>query len=164
MAPDAPLGMVYPGDAGISDAVFPSDYSAFAPRIGFAYDLKGDSKWVLRGGYGIFYIDPPTTLYTRTVSTQPSVLTMNLTNPYSFQDPYNGVAGGNPYPFPRVTPDKFKTFKYVKPVSGGVLEPDTSKGYSQNYNVTLETQLSRTSCCRSPTSATRAATSWAPWS
>jgi hypothetical protein len=141
MAPDAPLGMVYPGDSGIPDSVFPSDYSAFAPRIGFAYDIKGNSKWVLRGGYGIFYIDPPTTLYTRTVSTQPSVLTMNLTNPYSFQDPYNGVAGGNPYPFPRVQPENFKTFKYVKPVSGGVLDPDTSKGYSQNYNVTLETQV-----------------------
>lgn len=27
----------------------------FAPRIGFAYDLRGNQKTVLRGGYGIFY-------------------------------------------------------------------------------------------------------------
>ncbi len=27
----------------------------FAPRIGFAYDLRGDQKTVVRGGYGIFY-------------------------------------------------------------------------------------------------------------
>ncbi len=141
MAPDAPLGMVYPGDSGISESLFPNDYSAFAPRVGFAYDLKGDAKWVVRGGYGIFYIDPPTTLYTRTVSTQPSVLTVNITNPYNFQNPYTGFPGGNPYPFPRVQPENFATFKYVKPVSGGVLDPASTKGYSQNWNVTLEHQM-----------------------
>jgi hypothetical protein len=28
---------------------------AFAPRVGFAYDLTGDGKTALRGGFGIFY-------------------------------------------------------------------------------------------------------------
>lgn len=32
----------------------------FSPRIGFAYDLSGNSKTVIRGGYSIFY---PTTFY-----------------------------------------------------------------------------------------------------
>jgi hypothetical protein len=32
----------------------PMDKKAFSPRLGFAYSL--DSKTVVRGGYGIFYI------------------------------------------------------------------------------------------------------------
>ena len=27
----------------------------FAPRFSFAYDLKGDGKTAIRGGYGLFY-------------------------------------------------------------------------------------------------------------
>jgi len=32
-----------------------SDFNNFAPRFGFAYDLSGSGRSVLRGGYGIFY-------------------------------------------------------------------------------------------------------------
>ena len=34
---------------------FPSDRTDFGPRLGFAWDLKGDGKTIVRGGYGIFY-------------------------------------------------------------------------------------------------------------
>ncbi len=37
------------------DRAYPIDGNNFAPRTSFAYDLAGDGRSVLRGGYGIFY-------------------------------------------------------------------------------------------------------------
>jgi len=41
--------------AGISKSIINQDYSNFAPRIGFAYDLSGNGRISVHGGYGIFY-------------------------------------------------------------------------------------------------------------
>lgn len=37
---------------------FPKDKNNFAPRLGFAWDLKGDAKTVIRAAAGIFYDHP----------------------------------------------------------------------------------------------------------
>ncbi len=41
--------------AGYNSALIDTNKHNFAPRIGFAYDLLGNGKTVLHGGYGIFY-------------------------------------------------------------------------------------------------------------
>ncbi|MFL6437498.1 MAG: carboxypeptidase regulatory-like domain-containing protein [Terriglobales bacterium] len=38
-----------------SDAFYNKDWNNFAPRLGFAWDVKGDGKTAIRGNYGVFY-------------------------------------------------------------------------------------------------------------
>jgi hypothetical protein len=54
--PAAPPNFLYPGDPGTPNRglVYP-DRNNFAPRFGFAWDMLGTGKLVMRGGYGIFY-------------------------------------------------------------------------------------------------------------
>jgi hypothetical protein len=42
-----------------TDGTIPSDYGMFQPRLGFAYDFKGDGKQVLRANAGLYYARIP---------------------------------------------------------------------------------------------------------
>lgn len=46
--------LIVPGN-GVPSATVDTDKNNFGPRFGLAYDLTGDGRTVLRGGYGVFY-------------------------------------------------------------------------------------------------------------
>ncbi len=45
-----------------STGQIPQDKNNFAPRVGFAWDINGNGKSVVRGGIGMFYDNTPTLL------------------------------------------------------------------------------------------------------
>ena len=51
--PGAPLGLVFPGDTGISRGLSPTQFGNVSPRVGIAY--SPNEKTSLRASYGLFY-------------------------------------------------------------------------------------------------------------
>jgi len=141
IAPGAPVGLQFNGDPGSSLSVFKNKWFDFAPRFGFAYNVHGAGKTVVRGAFGLFYGFPEGLLYQRTDAAQPINLYLQLNNPPQWDSPYTGFSGGDPFPRAPVPTSQFSTYTFVLPFSGGVLNPASKVSYTEDYNLTVEQQL-----------------------
>ncbi len=141
--PDAPLGMFFVGDPGRSKALFEADKNNLAPRLGFAWDPRGDGKMSVRGGYGIFFQSQLNGVSEYISLNQPFLPTFYLSTVNSFSDPLKGYVGG-------VVPgDPVETFNpatgeavFNPPVSMlGAVPNNLPNPYVQQFSFSLQRQL-----------------------
>ena len=134
---NAPAGLIFPGDAGYPGLkVMHSDLMNFAPRVGLAWDPKGDGRLSVRAGYGIFYDLLSLNNYIGLAQAPPFGNNVTLNFPASFENPWQGQLGGNPFPASISSTSPFVNF-------GGfenfILNPKTE--YSQQWNLSIQRQI-----------------------
>lgn len=129
--PDAPKGLLFPGDKGIEAGIAAST-NAFMPRVGFAYDPTGTGRWSIRASYGIFYdqfqngagatSQGPVSAIPAAQFNQYSGAGLNFANPYQ----------GRVYPQPNT---------FVRPSTVFAIDTKASAPYAQNWNFTVQRAL-----------------------
>src|SRR5882762_708481 len=172
--PNAPPGIFFseqngiPSDPGMPKNALNTNWTGFAPRLGFAYDAFGDGKTSLRGGAGIFYdtrvmgmlsnrfVDEWPFSPQFILSTAGNSAPTASSSPGSFSDPLcqqpatqaalncSGAQAANypkfPSPFPAPT-----NFAYIPPFNEIAVSYDPSGNYhvptTYEWNLTIEHQL-----------------------
>ena len=64
-----------------------------------------------------------------------------FTNPPQWDALFAGYPGGDPFPRGHVGPSQFKTYTFLTPLAGGVLNPASKVEYTQAYNFTIEQDM-----------------------
>jgi hypothetical protein len=132
----APLGMVFPGDAGISRGLVDGDKNNFGPRLGVAWDPRGDGRLSLRAAYGLYYEDFRSDLWTYPAVNQPFVIREFTNTPQSFQDPY----AGRENPFPYVYSPETARFQFPMGLFT-VIAPELKMAHMHQMSLSVEQAL-----------------------
>lgn len=147
--PDAPVGVLFPGDKGIPRGIVPTRYGHVSPRIGLAWDPFGDGKTSIRAGGGVFYGNVSGNEMNSTSNYEPFSIRLTFINILAgtaakplgptnigatLTNPYTNYPGGPPFPYTG----------YFIP-GGGVsgTSPNFQWPYSYQYNFSIERQLGK---------------------
>ena len=140
--PNAPPGLLFPGDSGVPFDGVTGTLTDFSPRAGFAYDLTGNGRTSIRGGTGMFF-DSQTAgvVNNRFADISPFSPQVDLTPPPGpFSNPIQGYTGY--YPFPFTYPPASDT-RFTLPLLVITYDPKTKfhVPVTYEYNLAVEHQF-----------------------
>lgn len=133
--PDAPPGLSYPGDPGFQGKTGVNKrWNQFAPRVGIAYDPRGNGMTSIRVSGGVAYDFPNLQIMSNPVAAPPFSGRVMTNGPVSFANPY----GNNPNPFPYTQ----GTFPNT-PSSFVAQQPDAKGPTTYTWNFSVQHQPAR---------------------
>jgi Carboxypeptidase regulatory-like domain/TonB-dependent Receptor Plug Domain len=144
--PDAPPGLVFPGDAGIPRSTYHHDWNNFGPRVGFAWDPMGNGKMSVRAGFGMFYDIPVSELTLQFLTAPPFGVQPNLFSIADITRPYtssleNPIA--NPFPFTPIPRGGHFDFSSIAPIGLTVMDPNFKTPYTMQWNFQIQYQFAK---------------------
>jgi hypothetical protein len=134
--PNAPTGLLFPGDSGVPDTIAPIFKNDWAPRVGFAWNPLGNSRTVIRAAYGIFYdelLNGVGMPFRATSSALGQTVVRTLTGyaKINYANPLTGI--NNP----------FAPGQFALPASTFTIDRNLKPPYAQDWNLTVDQSLGK---------------------
>ena len=137
VAPNAPAGLLFPGDNGVSRGIFSAPHKFFAPRLGLAWDPFGDGKTSVRASGGVFYGSISSNNMNMTTDYQPFSARQTFANVKTLSDPY-GNMGGSPFP---ISYDPKNIRFLLKPSDVSTIASNFHFPYTYQFNFSIQRQV-----------------------